>query len=98
MNTSKDIGHLRKSYEKGDLSDALKATSPIRLFEEWFAAAEANPAIEEANAMSIVTLGEDDFPKARIVLLSSLVQKALFFTPIITAEKGNLFWLILKLD
>lgn len=89
MNTSKDIGHLRKSYEKGDLSDALKATSPIRLFEEWFAAAEANPAIEEANAMSIVTLGEDDFPKARIVLLKQFSADGFVFYTNYNSQKGR---------
>ena len=63
MSTEKDIGHLRKSYEKGALSDGLKNVSPISLFEQWFAEAEAHPAIEEANAMSLVTLGEDNFLK-----------------------------------
>lgn len=89
MNTSKDIGHLRKSYEKGDLSDALKATSPIRLFEEWFAEAEANPAIEEANAMSIVTLGEDEFPKARIVLLKQFSAEGFVFYTNYNSQKGQ---------
>ena len=69
MSTTNDLGHLRKSYEKGALPDALKTESPLDLFEQWFAEAEAHPAIEEANAMSIVTLGEDQFPKARVVLL-----------------------------
>jgi len=69
MSTEKDIGHLRKSYEKGTLNDALKNVSPLSLFEQWFAEAEAHPSIEEANAMSLVTLGEDNFPKARVVLL-----------------------------
>jgi pyridoxamine 5'-phosphate oxidase len=89
MNTSKDIGHLRKSYEKGDLTDALKNTSPIALFEEWFAAAEENPAIEEANAMSIVTLGEDSFPKARIVLLKQFSAEGFVFYTNYTSQKGR---------
>jgi len=89
MNTSKDIGHLRKSYEKGDLTDALKNTSPIALFEEWFAAAEENPALEEANAMSIVTLGEDSFPKARIVLLKQFSAEGFVFYTNYTSQKGR---------
>ena len=89
MNTSKDIGHLRKSYEKGDLTDALNNTSPIALFEEWFAAAEENPAIEEANAMSIVTLGEDSFPKARIVLLKQFSAEGFVFYTNYTSQKGR---------
>ncbi len=89
MNTSKDIGHLRKSYEKGDLTDALKNISPIALFEEWFAAAEENPATEEANAMSIVTLGEDSFPKARIVLLKQFSAEGFVFYTNYTSQKGR---------
>ena len=89
MSTEKDIGHLRKSYEKGALDDALKYVSPISLFEQWFAEAEAHPAIEEANAMSLVTLGEDNFPKARVVLLKQFSPEGFVYTPIITAKKGG---------
>lgn len=89
MNTSKDIGHLRKSYEKGDLSDALKKTSPIALFQDWFTEAEHHPAIEEANAMSIVTLGEDAFPKARIVLLKQFSSEGFVFYTNYTSQKGR---------
>ena len=89
MNTSKDIGHLRKSYEKGDLSDALKKTSPIALFQDWFVEAEHHPAIEEANAMSIVTLGEDAFPKARIVLLKQFSSEGFVFYTNYTSQKGR---------
>ena len=62
MSNANDLGHLRKSYEKGALPDGLKTESLV-LFEQWFAEADAHPAIEEANAMSIVTLGKDQFPR-----------------------------------
>ncbi len=89
MNIPKDIGHLRKSYDKGNLSDELKKTSPIILFEEWFAEAEKHPAIEEANAMSIVTLGEDDYPKARIVLLKQFSAEGFVFYTNYNSQKGR---------
>ena len=89
MNTSKDIGHLRKSYDKGNLSDELKKTSPINLFEEWFAEADDHSAIEEANAMSIVTLGEDEFPKARIVLLKQFSEEGFVFYTNYNSQKGR---------
>ena len=89
MSTEKDIGHLRKSYEKGALDDALKSVSPIALFEQWFAAAEAHPAIEEANAMSLVTLGEDNFPKARVVLLKQFSAEGFVLYTNYESEKGK---------
>ena len=89
MSTTNDLGHLRKSYEKGALSDALKTESPLDLFEQWFAEAEAHPAIEEANAMSIVTLGEDQFPKARVVLLKQFSAEGFVFYTNYKSEKGR---------
>lgn len=89
MNTEKDIGHLRKSYKKGALCDDLKNVSPISLFEQWFAEAEAHPAIEEANAMSLVTLGEDNFPKARVVLLKQFSPRGFVLYTNYNSEKGK---------
>lgn len=89
MSKEKDISHLRKSYEKGALDDALKNVSPISLFEQWFAEAEAHPAIEEANAMSLVTLGEDNFPKARVVLLKQFSPEGFVLYTNYNSEKGR---------
>lgn len=89
MSKEKDIGHLRKSYEKGALDDRLKQVSPIALFEQWFAEAEAHPAIEEANAMSLVTLGEDNFPKARVVLLKQYSPDGFVLYTNYKSEKGK---------
>ncbi len=69
MKNKQDLGSLRKSYEKGLLSDREKMQNPMNLFARWFTEAEAKPAIEEANAMSLVTKGLDGYPKARVVLL-----------------------------
>ena len=89
MSTNSDLGHLRKSYEEGELSDDLKTIAPMDLFGDWFAEAESHPAIEEANAMSIVTLGEDHFPKARVVLLKQLTPEGFIFYTNYESEKGR---------
>ncbi|MGB1448289.1 MAG: pyridoxamine 5'-phosphate oxidase [Flavobacteriaceae bacterium] len=89
MSKENNLGHLRKSYEKGALDDSLKRVSPIALFEQWFSEAEAHPAIEEANAMSIVTLGEDQFPKARVVLLKQFSEEGFVFYTNYASEKGK---------
>ena len=89
MSNANDLGHLRKSYEKGALADGLKTESPLVLFEQWFAEADAHPAIEEANAMSIVTLGKDQFPKARVVLLKQFSLEGFVFYTNYMSEKGQ---------
>ena len=89
MSIEKNIGHLRKSYEKGALSDTLKNVSPISLFEQWFAEADTHPAIEEANAMSLVTIGEDNFPKARVVLLKQFSPEGFVLYTNYKSEKGK---------
>lgn len=89
MKQEKDISHLRKSYDKGDLADAFKAVNPFDLFTQWFAEAEAHKGIEEANAMSLVTLGEDGFPKARVVLLKYFSSEGFVFYTNYLSEKGR---------
>ena len=89
MSTEKDIGHLRKSYQKGILNDGLKKVSPYTLFEQWFTEAEAHTGIEEVNAMSLVTLGEDNFPKARVVLLKQFSAEGFIFYTNYDSEKGR---------
>ena len=79
MKEEKNIGYLRKSYEKGSLNDDKKAMHPVDLFKDWFDAAEAHPDVEEANAMSIATLGLDGFPKARVVLLKQFSSEGFVF-------------------
>ncbi|MGB1972141.1 MAG: pyridoxamine 5'-phosphate oxidase [Flavobacteriaceae bacterium] len=89
MEQHKEMGHWRKSYEKGILSDDLKSVSPWVLFTQWLEEAQAHPAIEEANAMSIVTMGEDGFPKARVVLLKQYSEKGLIFYTNYASDKGR---------
>ena len=56
MKKEKDLGSLRKSYEKNTLDDDIKSINPFDLFQDWFTAADKHTEIEEANAMILVTL------------------------------------------
>jgi len=89
MKEENDIGHLRKSYEKGALGDDKKTMHPTELFQDWFAAADAHPDVEEANAMSIATLGADGFPKARVVLLKQFSPEGFVFYTNYKSQKGQ---------
>lgn len=89
MKEKHNLGALRKSYEKGGLSDKEKSQDPLELFKIWFSEAQLEPSIEEANAMSIVTLGADEYPKARIVLLKHFDAEGFVFYTNYASAKGQ---------
>ena len=58
-----DLGNYRKSYERNPLIKGNVPENPMELFQHWFYDADETDGIEEANVMSISTLGLDGFPK-----------------------------------
>ena len=63
-----DISYLRKTYKRGEVFfSTLK--NPFNLFKSWFNEAKEDKLIDEVNAMTLSTIGIDDFPKGRVVLL-----------------------------
>lgn len=89
MKEEKDLGSLRKSYEKNTLNDDIKSINPIDLFQDWFAAADKHTEIEEANAMTLVTLELDGFPRGRIVLLKQFSEAGFVFYTNYNSNKGK---------
>ncbi len=85
---NKNLGRLRKSYEKSTLEIEDLNGDPIEFFKIWFTEAEACSEIEEANAMSLSTLGLDNYPKARLVLLKALKSDGFVFFTNYLSEKG----------
>ena len=83
-----DLGQLRKSYDKSSLDLSDVGDDPIGFFKKWFDEASNNSKIEEANAMSLATLGIDDFPKSRVVLLKAFTDKGFVFYTNYQSEKG----------
>ena len=83
-----DLGQLRKSYDKSSLDIADVGDDPMRFFKKWFDEASDHSEIEEANAMSLTTLGIDDFPKSRVVLLKAFTDKGFVFYTNYQSEKG----------
>ena len=71
------LADLRKSYEKGTLDLHNVKDNPLQLFQTWFYEAKEADAIDEANAMSLTTLGDDGFPRARVVLLKDFSEEGL---------------------
>ena len=68
MNETGDLSNLRKSYEKGLISDEFKNFSPFFIFKKWFEEAKKDAAILEPNAMILSTINNRQHPKSRVVL------------------------------
>lgn len=99
----KDLSNYRKSYERNPLIKDTVPENPMELFQKWFYEADATDGIEEANVMSVSTLGLDGYPKTRIVLLKKFTWEGFIFYTNYESEKGkaisanpkvslNLFW------
>ncbi len=85
----RDLHDLRKSYNKDALLESTLAANPLDLFNTWFNDAKQHDLIEEANAMSVSTIGLDDFPKSRIVLLKEIHDNSFVFYTNYESEKGQ---------
>ena len=84
-----DLSDFRKSYEKFALYEENLLENPLELFREWFNTAVESDAVDEANAMSLSTLGIDGFPKTRVVLLKQFTYEGFIFYTNYNSEKGR---------
>ncbi|MFY9281203.1 MAG: pyridoxamine 5'-phosphate oxidase [Bacteroidia bacterium] len=78
---------LRKNYTKDALLEANLPSQPFTLFEEWFAAAVAEPLIAEANAMVLSTV-HNNAVDSRVVLLKDLRESHFVFFTNYSSHKG----------
>jgi pyridoxine/pyridoxamine 5'-phosphate oxidase len=84
------LADLRKSYEKGTLDLHNVKDNPLQLFQTWFYEAKEADAIDEANAMSLTTLGDDGFLVPGWYCSKIFLRKVLCFLPTIKAKRENL--------
>lgn len=85
----KDLSNYRKSYERNPLIKDTVPENPMELFQKWFYEADAADGIDEANVMSVSTLGLDGYPKTRIVLLKKFTWEGFVFYTNYESEKGR---------
>lgn len=84
-----NLHNYRKSYEAAALLRKDLDENPLQQFRKWFYEVDASNTIDEANAMSISTIGEDGFPKTRVVLLKSYDENGFVFYTNYQSEKGR---------
>lgn len=70
------LSDLRKSYEQGELDEALAADEPLQQFQQWLDHALASD-VPEPNAMTLATVNADGQPSTRIVLIKSVDARGL---------------------
>ncbi|MEL6812446.1 MAG: pyridoxamine 5'-phosphate oxidase [Bacteroidota bacterium] len=84
-----NLHHYRKNYEKGALSKDTVDRNPLQQFRTWFYQVKESGGVDEANAMTLTTIGLDGFPKGRVVLLKKYDEKGFYFYTNYTSEKGE---------
>ncbi|RPG65427.1 MAG: pyridoxamine 5'-phosphate oxidase [Flavobacteriaceae bacterium TMED42] len=87
--TKPKLADLRKSYDKATLDLDHVKDNPLQFFQTWFYEAKEADGIDEANAMSLTTLGDDGFPRARVVLLKDFSEEGFVFFTNYNSEKGK---------
>ena len=76
---SNDLSNQRKTYQKQALLESNCPENPMELFQKWFLTAHETDMIDEANAMTVSTIGLDGFPKNRVVLLKKYTWEGFVF-------------------
>lgn len=84
-----DLSNYRKSYEKSALLLADVPEDPMQLFQKWFFEIDNSGTVDEANTMTVSTIGLDGYPKNRIVLLKKFTYEGFIFYTNYHSEKGR---------
>ncbi|GEM51382.1 pyridoxamine 5'-phosphate oxidase [Empedobacter brevis] len=84
-----DLSYKRKVYEKQSMNFDSLRENPIEQFRDWFLQAENSDGVDEANAMSVATIGEDGFPRTRVVLLKKYTEEGFIFYTNYNSQKGK---------
>ncbi len=86
---SNNLEDYRKSYDKNALRRTHLDDNPMQQFRQWFVEVDEAGNIDEANAMTLSTIGTDGFPKSRVVLLKSYDENGFVFYTNYNSEKGQ---------
>lgn len=85
---SGDLRDDRKDYALDELTRDSLATDPLSLFDEWMSKARSANIID-ATAMTLATVGENNSPSARIVLLKQFNADGFYWYTNYDSRKGS---------
>src|SRR6218665_872413 len=83
-----NLSDLRKSYEQGELDEALAAGEPLAQFKQWLDHALASQ-VPAPHAMTLATVGADGRPSTRIVLIKDFDARGLVWYTNYESRKGQ---------
>lgn len=82
------IANLRKSYERAELDESASQALPMQQFEQWLQEA-IHAAVPEPNAMTLATVGPDNRPSSRVVLIKGYDERGLVWYTNYQSRKGR---------
>ena len=82
------LAHLRKSYERAELSEDASHADPLRQFEQWLSEAIA-AEVPEPNAMTLATVASDLRPSTRVVLIKGFDERGITWFTNYESRKGQ---------
>ena len=84
---TKELADLRRDFSSSGLSESMMATSPFEQFSVWMDDA-LKADIIDPNAMTLSTVGSDNRPSARVVLLKYFGEEGFAFFTNYESKKG----------
>lgn len=82
------LDSIRREYKFAELTSKSIDKNPFKQFATWLSDA-LNAKVNEATAMSAITIGVDGFPQSRIVLLKGYSEEGFTFFTDYKSEKGK---------
>jgi len=83
-----ELADLRRDFSSAGLSESDVSPDPFEQFKNWMDAALASDILD-ANAMTLSTVGEDNRPSARVVLLKHFSDDGFSFYTNYESKKGR---------
>jgi len=83
-----NIADLRKSYEKAELNEHASHADPLKQFDPWLNEA-IKSEVPEPNAMTLATVGADQRPSTRVVLIKGFDARGIVWYTNYNSQKGR---------
>lgn len=84
-----DLSDKRRDYKISEINFNSILPNPVELFKKWYDEAQNSNLIVEPNAMNVATVGEDGFPRNRVVLLKEYSSEGFIFYTNYESQKGK---------
>lgn len=84
-----DLSDKRRDYKISEIDFNSILPNPVELFEKWYEETQDSNLILEPNAMNVSAIGEDGFPRNRVVLLKEFNDEGFVFYTNYESQKGK---------